>query len=207
MKKALEIAVYELNKEVTARDYNQAREKIKPFLYQCPGFISLITFSDLKQENIRLDYVHWESLEQALAAAKAFESDPQTSEFMNLIGKPIHFGHFLPENDDVFKVSDFNHDSVLEFAIAEVKNESLGLMKKLKPELFKLVKSQKGLQKITSANSMENETIIFDALCWENMNDLTSAMEIVHKNESCKAFMETFNDDVYFGHLQMLPEE
>lgn len=206
MKKVLEIAVYELKKEITAKDFEQARAKVKAFVHKCPGFISLITFSDLKQENIRLDYVYWESLEQAMAAAEAFESDPQTREFGDQIEKPIHFGHFTPDKEEIFQASDFSSDSVLEFAIAEVKSESVEAMHKLKPKLFKLVKSQKGLRKITSAESLENEAIIFDALCWDNMNDLTSAIEIIHKDESCKAFMETFKEDVYFGYLQILPD-
>lgn len=203
MTKVLEIAVYELNKDVASKGVDTVRRKMNESLSKYPGFISAMTFRDLNQENTLLDYSYWATLEQATEAVKTFKSDPDAADYINKINKVIHFGHYYPEDDEILQASDFGRNSVLEFAIGEIKKESLSSMREIKPKLFKVVKEQKGLNKITGAKSSEDKTLMLDGICWNDMSDLSNAMDVIHKEEVCRDFMETFKEDIYFGQLKL----
>lgn len=204
MNKVLEIAVYELKEGISQADFEAARSKMIGAVSNYPGLISVMTFRDSEKQSIILDYCSWESVEQAKTAAETFETDPNTADFIKLIGRDIHFGHYCPEDEKILNATDFSNESVLEFAVAEVKKESLSKMKALKPKLFELVRQQKGLSKIAGAYSIESETTIIDGLCWNSKRELTNAMEVIHKEELCQKFMETFKDDIYFGKLKLV---
>lgn len=203
MKKVIEVVVYKVKEGVKVEQLEEARKKMDEILPEYSGFISLLRFSDLKEIGTVLDYVEWESLDSALKAAENFEKDPNMADLLSAIGSVVHMGHFYPEDNMTLAPEDFTAETVLEFAVAQVKEQSLETMREIKPELFEIVRAQKGLTKISSAGAVDSETVIFDALLWESEKDLASAMELVHKEEACQHFMKTFEKDIYFGQLKL----
>ncbi len=76
-KKIVEIVVYKVNKDHKGNLKN-AIDQARSAVYDMPGFVSYQTFRSMDKELIYMDYVIWESLEEAKAAAAKV---PQLKEF------------------------------------------------------------------------------------------------------------------------------
>ncbi len=70
------------------------REALKSF----PGLLEFCGYSPLQDDQVFADLARWDSLESAMAAAKAFaEGDPRFAPYMQAIEELVFMGHFSPE--------------------------------------------------------------------------------------------------------------
>lgn len=64
----VEIVIYKVNQDHQG-NLKQAIDQARSAVYGMPGFVSYQTFKSMDKEQMYMDYVTWESLEQAKAAA------------------------------------------------------------------------------------------------------------------------------------------
>ncbi len=92
----LEVAIFTVKEEFVAKMpaiRNGLREALKGF----PGLLELETFSPINNNRIFADVAKWDTLENAMAAAKAFESgDERFQPYMETIEELKFMGHFKP---------------------------------------------------------------------------------------------------------------
>lgn len=202
MSKIIELAVYKL-KTNEEQNFEAHRLEMREGLEKYSGFISGLTFRDTANPGTYLDYYLWESLEEAEKAANEIQSNEKACSFLNAIDKLIHYGHYVPENNELIHENSFPNNEILEFAIGKIKESEIENFSQSKLELIPIVKGQEGLIRFTSANSHNDKAIFFDALCWENPDSAKKAMDAVHSNQACQEFMNTFEENIYFGHLKL----
>jgi hypothetical protein len=92
----LEVAVFVVKEEYVER-IPQLRKGLREALRDFKGLLDLDTYSPLGNDRVFADIAKWDSLENAVAAAKAFESgDERFLPFMKAIAEVRSFGHFKP---------------------------------------------------------------------------------------------------------------
>ncbi|MBN3160367.1 hypothetical protein [Pectobacterium brasiliense] len=78
----------------TQQEADSARVSAQRLLKHFPGFIDWIAFSGIDSSAERVDLVVWHSLEAALAAGKAVESQPEFSCFRASVSGLHSMGHY-----------------------------------------------------------------------------------------------------------------
>lgn len=93
MSKAIEMIVYKVKAD---KVNNKALlvETVNDIVKKFDGFVARTVHQDEKDETIFMDYVTWESLEQAHAAMKKMEQTPEIMPFMQAIEKIEVMKHF-----------------------------------------------------------------------------------------------------------------
>ena len=92
----LEIAVFVV-KEEYVNDLPEIRAGVRKELKAFAGFLQLETYSPATQDRVFADLARWDNLENARAAAQAFENgDPRFLPYLNAIAEVKFFGHFQP---------------------------------------------------------------------------------------------------------------
>ena len=89
----LETVIYRLKPEVQSQlsaIHTSVNEAVAVF----PGFISRETHVSASDSNVLIDYVKWESLEQAKAAMRAAEAMPEMGAFFGVIEEVLFMDHF-----------------------------------------------------------------------------------------------------------------
>ena len=92
----LEVAVFVVKEEYVA-SIPQIRTGVREALRGFQGLLQLDTYSPVTDDRVFADIAKWDSLENAVAAAKAFESgDSRFLPYLNAIAELKFFGHFKP---------------------------------------------------------------------------------------------------------------
>ncbi len=92
----LEIAVFVV-KEEYIDNIQQIRSGLRVALKGFNGLLQLDTYSPAGGDRVFADIAKWDSLESAVAAAKAFESgDERFTPYLQAIAEIKFFGHFKP---------------------------------------------------------------------------------------------------------------
>ncbi|MCF6209352.1 MAG: hypothetical protein L3K24_01460 [Gammaproteobacteria bacterium] len=92
----LEVAVFTVREEYVAK-MPGIRDGLRAALKDFSGLIELDTFSPIDGGRIFADIAKWDTLENAMAAAKAFESgDERFQPYMEAIEELKFMGHFKP---------------------------------------------------------------------------------------------------------------
>ncbi len=92
----LEIAMFTVKEEFVAK-MPAIREGLREALKGFSGLIELDTFSPIGDDRIFADIAKWDTMESALAAAKAFEDgDERFQPYMAAIDELKFMGHFKP---------------------------------------------------------------------------------------------------------------
>ncbi len=92
----LEVAIFTV-KEDFVREMPAIREGLRLSLKDFPGLMSLETYLPTGNDRVFADIAKWDTMEHALAAAKAFESgDERFQPYMAAIEKLEFMGHFKP---------------------------------------------------------------------------------------------------------------
>lgn len=88
----IEVVIFHSNSGVSPNQMLKSAEAITPTLKSMPGFISR-TIGHGKKSDEWIDVVRWQSMEEALTAAKKIENDPKARKFMSLMSgyKMYHF--------------------------------------------------------------------------------------------------------------------
>ncbi|NTX78753.1 hypothetical protein FCL49_02705 [Serratia proteamaculans] len=73
---------------------DSARAIAQNMLKHFPGFIDWVAFSGMDSPTERVDLVMWNSHKDALAAAKAVESQPEFSSFRSSVKSLVNMGHY-----------------------------------------------------------------------------------------------------------------
>jgi hypothetical protein len=81
--KTIELALFKLKPEAKAADFDAALAASDAWLAQQPGFV--LRRHGRSGTGERLDYVEWDSMEAAEAAAKAFVEAPELRSFMEAV--------------------------------------------------------------------------------------------------------------------------
>ena len=93
MAKAIEMVVYKVKTE-KVNDKILLVETVNNIIKNFDGFISRTVHQDEKDPAIFMDYVTWESLEQAHTAMKTMEQTPEIMPFMQAIERVEVMKHF-----------------------------------------------------------------------------------------------------------------
>ena len=92
----LEIAVFVV-KEEYVHDILNIRNGLRAALQDFKGLLQLDMYSPIGNDRVFADIAKWDSLENAVAAAKAFESgDERFLPYTQAIAEIRFFGHFKP---------------------------------------------------------------------------------------------------------------
>lgn len=90
----LEVAVFVV-KEEYVEGIPQIRDGVREALRGFKGLLQLDTYSPVAGDRVFADITKWDRLENAVAAAKAFESgDKRFLPYLNAIAELKFFGHF-----------------------------------------------------------------------------------------------------------------
>jgi hypothetical protein len=204
--KTIELVVYKVA-EQSIDGFEATSSAMKNQLASYKGYIRGFTFKDPEKAGIYLDYIVWDDEETALAAANDIKADKVCAPFMAAIEQVVHSAHYKPSHDGkLLCADDFDHNTVIEFALGEIKADALDTVKVVKPQLFEIVGQQQGMLQITSAVACGNEKALMDVLCWASAEQMGQAMEVIHQTEQCQTFMSTFEKDVFYGHMQLLKD-
>lgn len=90
----IEVVIYQLkdgvdrSREVLVKQVNEA-------VADFPGFVSRKVYQSKEQPGIYMDFVHWESLEQAKDATQKAQSNEKLTSFFSAIEKVDVFHHFV----------------------------------------------------------------------------------------------------------------
>ena len=90
---ATEVVIYKISAEKVG-DYEAISKLPESFLQKQEGFINRKIYRDLKNPQIFLDIVEWESLEAGENAAKNLESDEALLPFLQATEEVISFSHY-----------------------------------------------------------------------------------------------------------------
>ena len=92
----LEVAIFTVKEEFVGK-MPAIRDGLRVALKDFPGLIELDTFSPTDDARTFADIAKWDTMENALAAAKAFESgDERFQPYMAAIKELKFMGHFKP---------------------------------------------------------------------------------------------------------------
>lgn len=92
----LEVAIFTV-KEEFVDEMPALRDGLRIVLKDFPGLMELKTFSPLGNDRTFADFARWDTMENALAAAKAFENgDERFRPYMAAIEELKFMGHFKP---------------------------------------------------------------------------------------------------------------
>jgi len=92
----LEVAIFTVKEEFVDK-MPTIRDGLRGALKDFPGLIALDTFSPIGDGRTFADIAKWDTMENALAAAKAFESgDERFLPYMAAIEELKFMGHFKP---------------------------------------------------------------------------------------------------------------
>lgn len=90
---ATEVVIYKISAEKVG-DYEAISKLPESFLQKQEGFISRKIYRDLKNPQIFLDIVEWESLEAGEKAAQNLEKDEALLPFLQATEEVISFSHY-----------------------------------------------------------------------------------------------------------------
>lgn len=94
-KHVVELVVYTIKPD-KIHCFSTLRESVKNKLSQMKGFIYYLTYQSIKEQKKLMDFVFWDTLENATEAAKQFQNDPTLKPFIDSFEQIILFEHFLP---------------------------------------------------------------------------------------------------------------
>lgn len=94
----LEVAIFKVKASYEG-NMQDLRTDLREVLKGFPGLLEFCGYSPLTDQQIFADIVKWDNLENAMAAAKAFEQgDPRFIPYIEAIETLTFMGHFCPEN-------------------------------------------------------------------------------------------------------------
>lgn len=196
----VEVVVYQLD-SLANREF--ITQKVNQQLTNFEGFVSRKVFQSVKEENVLMDWVIWESLEDAENAAKKLPEMKEFAPFMQSITKVNFCEHYQPkyvagENQN------FADSAVLELVIYKIKTESLGdvesTFKQVSAELQKI----DGFQFRSSSISSKTANQFVDFLIWEDVEKAQNSMQIVEKNPKILTFFQMNESTLLFEHFKPL---
>jgi|GEM_PF-3509765 len=80
----LEIVVFQVKSNITDKQVEKAAKNIAPLLSILPGYMDR-SFGKAQKHGYWIDIVQWQSLEQALKAAKMIMAKPQMKKFVSMM--------------------------------------------------------------------------------------------------------------------------
>ena len=95
----VELVVYRIKPEMQDAYVTEAIEVFRKMVMKFDGFIRYDFYQNAKDANLFMDFVQWQTLEQAEAAAEAVKSIQQAPEFAGYLAafeKLEMFSHFNP---------------------------------------------------------------------------------------------------------------
>ena len=94
----LEIAIFTVKEEHVEKMVD-LREGLRKALKGFPGLLELHTYAPVREGRIFADIAKWDTLENAMVAAKAFESgDERFMPYMSAIEELKFMGHFAADS-------------------------------------------------------------------------------------------------------------
>jgi hypothetical protein len=88
-----EVVIYQVKKDKLAT-FSEISKLSQGFLKTKEGFISRTVKQNHKDETLFLDVIEWQTLDNALNAAKKFEKEPSLIPFFEACEKVIIFNYF-----------------------------------------------------------------------------------------------------------------
>jgi len=99
-KSIVEVAIFTVKQE-SINQISEIRTKVKDSLKSFKGFISINTLQPVNSSRVFADIALWETLEDAHAAAKAFEEgDERFLPYMQCIEDIKFMGHFIENTNE-----------------------------------------------------------------------------------------------------------
>jgi hypothetical protein len=89
----IELVLLKVKESIDDRDFLRAADAATQVLLRCAGFMRRRLAKGDAREWV--DYVEWQSLEEALAAARRFNEAPETHDFNKAIGSGSVVTHHL----------------------------------------------------------------------------------------------------------------
>lgn len=90
--KVIEVVIYKVNPD-HQENLAHAIDKARSVVHNMPGFVSYQTFRSMDKEFIYMDYVTWESLEEAKSAAAEVTQLQEFAEFGQAIEDIVVMDH------------------------------------------------------------------------------------------------------------------
>jgi hypothetical protein len=93
-----EVVLYQI-KTAQVADFAQISKLAEDFLKTRKGFISRLVKQDHNDKTMFVDIVEWQTLEDALSASEASQTEPSLAPFFQAFEKVINFNHFHNFNE------------------------------------------------------------------------------------------------------------
>lgn len=196
----VEVVLYQVNPEA---DKGFIAQGVNQELATFEGFISRQTFQSFKDENLLLDWVVWESLEQAQAAAQTLPQKESLAPFMQSITKVAFMEHFEVQYF-AGALEHFAETNALEVVLYKIKPESLGDFEPIFEQVSGELAQVEGFIGRQSGQSLKEANQFVDFLIWEDLAKAEASMAVVEQNPNILPFFEMNQETTLFEHFKAL---
>ena len=189
-----EMALYSIKDEATDIFPKLSRKTIN-YLSTFRGYISSVTYHSISDPNLYLDVVLWESLDDALAAQKKFESDPKVADYLMAIDTIKFFDHAkVISKNGVLKFNDLDENDVLEFATIYINDNSLEQLLANREPLMNYIGNQyQEFKEVKTMQSVKEQDLVIDIARWGNVESCSLAQQQIESHELFVNFAGSFN--------------
>lgn len=196
----VEVVLYQVNSDA---DKSFIVEGVSQELTDFEGFISRKTFQSFKDENLLLDWVIWESLEQAKEAAQVLPQKESLAPFMQSINKVEYFEHFEMKYF-AGSLESFEETNTLELVLYKIKSETLDDFEAIFEQVSGELAQVEGFIGRQSGQSFQEENQFVDFLIWEDLAKAEASMAVVEQNPNILPFFEMNQETTLFEHFKIL---
>jgi len=194
----VEMVLYKVKPQT---NLNFVSQKVNRELSKFSGFVSRQTFQSCEDKGTLLDWVIWESLEQAQKAAQELPQIKSLAYFMQNIEKVDFFDHFeikyFAEEKETFE-----KNAVLELVVYKIKKEKLTSFDSIFKQVSNELKTITGFESRKTGVSFKEENKLVDFLIWEDLEKAQNSMKIVKQNQKILEFFEMNEETFVFKHFR-----
>ncbi|MCZ6834612.1 MAG: antibiotic biosynthesis monooxygenase [Planctomycetota bacterium] len=198
----VEIAAYSV-REDQFKQFDGVHQRLMDAILPMPGFVRAIALRGGEDDLHIVDYVVWESRDDATRAAKDLQSDDVYPAIMALIERMHYFGHSRVLDRLAPGAAE---GDVYEFAAFTIKAGETHSFLAKQPALFEAVANQPGFLESQKSQDIDMPDRFIDLLRWESMEAATAATEALHEMVVCQSAMSHVDRDDLFLHLRFYRE-
>ncbi len=197
---AVEAVIYRIKPDAMA-GIGTLRAQLLERASQMAGFRSAVFLRGVLENDLALDYVVWESLEDARRAAAEFQQDPIYEPLMASVQGIDLLDHLRP----LERLSgDAEPGNVFEVAVSTLRDGEFEAFSEKVPALAVRVTEQPGFVAWERARSVEMPDRLLDVLQWATLEQAQQAAEIVHQTDECQSVFAHVAGEGLFAYFQVV---
>ena len=197
---AVEAVIYRIKPDAMA-GIGALRTQLLERVSRMTGFRSAVFMSGVLENDLAMDYVVWESLEDALRAATELEQDPIYKPLMASVQEIVLLDH-LQSLERV--AGSAEPGNVFEVAVSTLRDGEFEAFSEKVPALAERVTEQPGFVAWERARSVETPDRLLDVLQWETLEQAQQAAEVVHQTKECQVVFAHLAEDGLFAYFEVV---